>query len=133
MSHWTKVQTEYTDEDCLMEALKEMYPNNQVVKNTSVRGYSSPERANLVLKSNKNQDSYGKSYDVGFKKTSEGSFVQVADWYGLQWIGGQSEFESKLKQTYAKFKIKRQAKRFGWKVREKAHEDGTIKLTLTKY
>jgi len=130
MSHWSTVETEFTNEDCLIDALKEMFPEHKVVKNASVSGYQNSQKADVVLEAK--GEGY-RTYDIGFRKNKDGRFTQVADWWGLDWLGNQNKFQDKLKQSYAKATVKKQAKKFGWSIKQKQQEDGTVKLLLTKF
>ena len=130
MSHWSTVETEFTHEDCLIDALKEMFPENQVVKNASVSGYQDLQKADVVLKA---KGKGYREYDIGFKRNKDGKFTQLADWWGLNWLGNKQQFQDRLKQSYVKATIKKQARKFGWRTKEKQQEDGTVKLSLTKF
>jgi len=131
MSHWSTVETEFTNEQGLIDALKEMHPEHEVVKGGNVRGYQGTQKADIVLKGKNMTRSSG--FDIGFKKNANGMYSEISDWYGLDWLGDKSTFQDRLKQSYAKAVVKRRAKKFGWTIKEKQQEDGTVKLSLTKF
>jgi len=130
MSHWSTVETEFTKEESLVDALKEMFPGHRVVKNSEVKGYSNSQKADVVLKGD--SEEY-RTYDIGFKLSKSGTYSQVADWYGLDWLGDKQSFQARLKQSYAKSVVKRRARKLGWTIKEKQEEDGIVRLSLSKY
>ena len=133
MSHWSTVKTVFTNAECLIEALKELYPEHEVAKNATVRGYYSNRnmKAEVVLKAKPSQG----HYDIGFQKQKDGTYSQVTDWFGARSVAGCDEttFAQKLRQMYSKHTSIKQARKYGWSVKEKTKENGDVELTLVKY
>lgn len=119
MSHFTRVRTEITDRDLLLEALRHM--SLTVRENAPVRGWDGQTtEADLVAV----QDS---GFDIGFVRPSEGEPYQiVADWMGA---GDQDEFTRQVKREYAAAGATRAAEQAGWRnIRRRYTDDGEIEI-----
>jgi len=128
VSHFTKLKTKLVDVSVLRQALVDL--GYQVSRGAvQVRGYADSTRlAELAVK-------VGPDYGIGFVRDG-GTYSIVADWWQVNRDSGIEErtFTQKLTQRYAYLKVLAEAKRHSWtKVQERALEDGTVELALTKY
>jgi len=130
MSHWTTVKTKISVKNigALKDALKELFPENEIQENSTVRGYRSPQTARLVLRGKRG------NYDIGFTEGEKGTLSIVTDWWGAAREFGQRENTiNKIKQGYSKHVIVRQAKTKGFFIKETKTKEEGIRLHLTKY
>jgi hypothetical protein len=125
MSHFTKVQTQITDESYLLKALKDLGYQPEIGR-VQVRGYyGATTLADLKVAANP-------SYDIGFTKTEAGTYQIEADWWGCNM--SESVFAQKLTQRYSYHAAVDSLAEQGFELTDTITEqDGTIRLILNNY
>ena len=129
MSHFTKINTKITDVECLKLALEDLgYPYREgKVRVRGWRGIS--EEADLVVET-------GTPYNIGLRRTAQGVYEIVADWWGVETRTGivQAKFLRELNQRYAYHKVLTEVKKQGFSVAEdEVTSDNTIRLVVRKW
>lgn len=128
MSHFSRVQTKMTDQDCLHSALVGL--KYDVVSRALVRGFTGRTvEADLVVRP-------GGSFDIGFERQSDGAFTLVADWWGVEREAGvrEAEFLPPVLQRYAYEVVCREMVSQGFQlVRESVAADQSVQLTLRRW
>jgi len=103
MSHKATVATVITDLEMLKKTIKDLgysYYEGQELTGSYTRDWSAEDRkADLVI------DISGRK-DLGFRKSAEGFYNLVGDFYGL--AGGQKGLSNKVAQRYAVNKIQKE-------------------------
>ena len=129
MSHFTKINTKITDVECLKLALEDLgytYREGKV----RVRGWRGlSEEVDLVVET-------GTPYNIGLRKTPQGVYEIVADWWGVETRTGiaQARFLRELNQRYAYHKVLTEVKKQGFSVAEdEVTSDNTIRLVVRKW
>ncbi len=125
MSHFTNIQTELTDRDLLIKALRSLGHKPEVGR-LMARGYLGAETPVEIRIHTKNR-----GYDIGFRKRGS-AYIIVADWYGVADFK-QTHFVQELTQHYAYHATsdKLQAQGFAIATQE-IEEDGRIHLVLRR-
>ena len=137
MSHYTQLEVDFTDGECLKKALIQMgFKEDQIeVYNTAqnlygYRGDTRAQKAHIIIR----RKHVGQaSNDLGFERLASGKYVaHVSEYdahkYDSAWFG-------KLKQAYT---VEKTAKGIlksntGWKIFQKIKkEDGTVQMILTR-
>jgi Protein of unknown function (DUF1257) len=131
MSHYSLIQTEFRDEDILIDTLRELEPGWELeLHSTPVNlyGYENdvrPERAHIVIR----RQYVGRaSNDIGFVHEGNAYRAIISDYdstaHGSEWL-------SRLTQLYAKNKVLKQMRIQGWRLGgQTTTEKGAIRLTL---
>lgn len=149
MSHVAKVDLEVKDLDSLKKACEELgleFRENQKTwkwYGTWVNDYHGEDAA---YRHGITPEEYGKcdhaigikgnkdAYEIGVKKTSDGSYVLAYDFWGggrgLEQAVGKGA--NRLKQSYAKQVVKKRARRMGYSVKQVKQKDGSIRLKLNR-
>jgi Protein of unknown function (DUF1257) len=129
MSHFTKVQTKITDVDCLKQALEDLQYSCREGE-VRVRGWRGQwSQADLVA-------DLGGPYNIGFRKSPQGNYEVVADWWGVEMRTGisQVKFVNDLNQRYAYHKVLSEVRKRGFSVAEdETLEDHSIRLVVRKW
>jgi len=129
MSHFTKVQTKITDIDCLKQALEDLQYSCREGE-VRVRGWRGQwSEADLVA-------DLGGSYNIGFRKSPQGNYEVVADWWGVEMRTGISQvnFVNDLNQRYAYHKVLSEVHKRGFSVADDAtNKDNSIRLVVRKW
>lgn len=129
MSHFTQVKTKITDITTLKKALEEL-GYGYIEGDVKVRGWRGiTERADLAV-------STGSPYNIGFRRSEDGSYEVIADWWGVQSRTGLSEraFVRNVNQRYAYHKVVDEVTRRGYMVSEdEVTADNTIRLVVRKW
>ena len=126
MSHYITAQTEFLveNESCLMDALKERFPNATILRDAKVRGYRGVRAptADIVVRFRESTSESQGHYDLGFRKEGD-KYVAVAEFgyrqggYGIcgydEVLRGCNQAGAKgvmegLVEPYVKSAIKRQ-------------------------
>ena len=98
MSHKTEIKTELKNRKHLCQALKDLgftYTEAAEGQTLTTEGrYGVHEKVDILVESNGNQN-YNKS--IGFKKTADGTYTAVGDFYGLRTADGRSVSTDMLK------------------------------------
>lgn len=128
MSHYITAKTEFLveNESCLMDALRERFPNATILRDAKVRGYRgmTAPTADIVVRFREPTVERQGYYDLGFRKEGD-KFVAVAEFgyrqggYGIcgydEVLEGCNQAGSKgvmegLMEPYVKSAVKKQLK-----------------------
>jgi hypothetical protein len=123
LSHYSTIQTEMTDEDVLLAALREQGVEAEVHDEPveMLDWYGKPTgRAHVIAKT-------GTKTGYGFRRTENG-FVEVSDAYDLDRTNFNRAWRGKVRQSYALLAGEKAAKRKGWRSERVAQKDGSVKL-----
>jgi hypothetical protein len=131
MSHYSTIETEFRDEDVLVETLEEMEPNWVVERHstpTNLFGYENdmrPEKAHLIIRRNYVGTA---SNDIGFVREGNTYRAIISEYdqgqHGAEWLG-------KLTQNYAANKVMKSMRVHGWRLGSRTTtEKGSIKMVL---
>ncbi len=124
MSHFTTVKTKFTDQNTLVESLKELGYNQAMIGKFQCRGYQGNQTTvDILIK-------LQGDYDIGFTKNAD-SYEMVADWYGIKSIS-QLELTNKLNQKYSILSTKQELKKKGFSLNEETLSNGTVRLVARK-
>lgn len=124
MSHFSRIKTQLSDKDLLIQALKDL-------------GFT-PEEGNLILQGFGGQHTpveilvrLPQSFPIGFQK--KGAFFEiVADWSGVKGIQAE-EFTQHLLQKYAYLATRQKLEAQGFTlVEEQVASTGEIRLLLRR-
>jgi len=128
------VKTEFKDIDCLVKSLVDKgWTESQIQVGTKLAFKAYYARQNtevdvLIKKKNLKAGSYG---DLGFKK-EDGKYTVVIDRDNMSRGHYNEKWFNDLKQRYTYHKIKKEAKRKGYKVYEKYIETDNGKVLQLK-
>jgi hypothetical protein len=135
MSHYSEVAIELTDEGCLVAALCRLGFEGKVEVHREARplyGYQGdvrPQKAHIIIR---RQHVGRAANDLGFEKQADGRFrVWVSEFdqshngYNDAWLG-------RLKQAYGIEKVRREAKKRGYRLTEQKQDNGTVRLVLRR-
>lgn len=115
MSAYNEIETQYSDQDCLVEALKEMGYQPQVsAKPQHLEGYQADEREQTAEIIIPRRQVGGASNDVGFKKNANGTYTAIISDYDSGNNFGKKKQQT-LKKLYAEKMAVKQAKKNGLK------------------
>ena len=129
MSHFTSVKTKIRDLTCLKRAIDDLsYEFAEATEEqlVNVRGYQGDTtEAALSIRASK-------TYDIGVKLTTDGTYEFVADWWGVETTRGvkEDEFIKKLTQRYSYHKVMEEIRKKGYTLEEEVSEDDTIQLRV---
>ena len=130
MSHYTTIQTEFTDAQVLEEAVHDLgFPveTGRSLPLYDYAGRQTGQKADLVIR-RKHLTSV--SNDIGFRKVGDQYKAIISDYDEVQVRKG--DFLRELTQKYNYLKVKKEVARQGLKlIKEKSHVDGTIELVVT--
>ena len=124
MSHFTTVKTKFTDQNTLVESLKELGYNQVQVGQFQCRGYQGNQTTVDIL------IQLQSGYDIGFVNRNN-SYEMIADWYGIHGIS-QNELSQKLNQKYSILSTRQELKKKGFSLKEKTLSNGTVRLVARK-
>ena len=124
MSHFTTVKTKFTDQNTLVESLKELGYNQVQVGQFQCRGYQGNKTTVDILIQLQG------GYDIGFVNNNN-SIEMIADWYGIQGIS-QNEISQKLNQKYSILSTRQELKKKGFSLKEETLSNGTVRLVAKK-
>jgi hypothetical protein len=135
MSHYSEVRVEITDEGCLLAALSRLGFKGKVEVHREAQplyGYQGDRRdqkAHVIIR---RQFVGTAANDIGFERQSNGSYrVWVSEFdqshnkYDDAWLG-------LLKQSYGIEKVRKEAKKKGYRLSEQKQDDGRIRLVLRR-
>lgn len=134
MSHFTQVQTQFTQAEFLLSALNdlgfdqvEVYAQAQAL--FGYRGDRRPEQAHLIIR---RVHLAPLSNDIGFRQTSSGTFKAIISVYD-RFQGYSRSWLERLSQRYAYHATRSELKQQGFTVAsEEATASGQIHLTLRR-
>jgi len=124
MSHFTTVETKFTDQDTLVESLKELGYNQVQVGQFHCRGYQGNQTSVDILIKLQGE------YDIGFVNRNN-SYEMIADWYGIHEIS-QNELSQKLNQKYSILSTTQELKKKGFSLKQETLANGTVRLVARK-
>ncbi len=124
MSHFTTVKTKFTDQNTLVESLKELGYNQVQVGQFQCRGYQVNKTTVDILIQLQG------GYDIGFVNKNN-SFEMIADWWGIKSIN-QNELTQRLNQKYSILSTTQELKKKGFSLKQKTLANGTVRLVARK-
>lgn len=115
MSSYNEIETQFSDQGCLVEALKELGYQPQVTeKPANLEGYHGDKRTQTAEIIIPRRQVGGASNDVGFKKNADGTFTAIISDYDRSSNFGVKK-QAELKKVYAEKMAIKQAKANGLK------------------
>ncbi len=135
MSHYTNLEVDFTDGECLKKALGAMGFSSHMIEvhdtPQNLIGYQGDVRAQKAHIIIRRKNVGTASNDIGFERMASGKYVaHVSEYdankYSKAWFG-------KLTQAYTVEKTAKGVMKQGWKVFNKIKkQDGTIQMVLVK-
>ena len=132
MSEYHQVEVDFQDEECLVEAIKELNANykpeihKEAVNLFGYHGDRRQEKAHIVIPRKQISSA---SNDVGFLKNAKGGYEMIVSAYD-KGIFTPAQI-NKLKQLYAKNTIVKHTKKSKHKIRsQEVQADGSIKIRV---
>jgi hypothetical protein len=135
MSHYSQVAIEITDEGCLLAALKRLGFEGKVEVHKEAQplyGYQGDVRSQKAHVIIRRQFVGTAANDIGFERQPNGSYrVWVSEFdqnhnkYDDTWLG-------RLKQSYGIEKVRKEAKKKGFRLTEQKQDDGRVRLVLNR-
>jgi altronate dehydratase len=134
MSHFTKVELELKDGECIKDALKRLGLEVESGEKVVIKGYNANRSGNIVVrKSQLNKFLKGKGTcfgDMGFKLNKQtGKYELVCDEMDLN--AGQLPM-GKLKQEYGVSMTRKIARCQGFRVVRETREKGKVRIQLRR-
>lgn len=115
MSSYNEIQTEYSDQQCLVDALKELGYQPQVSEKAQhLEGYHGDQRSQTAEIIIPRRQVGGASNDVGFKRNADGKFTAIISDYDRGSNFGVKK-QAELKKLYAEKMAIKQGKANGLK------------------
>ncbi len=130
MSHYSKIQTQIVEKDALLKALSDLGYTN-VEDHCSpqflygYQGDQRPEQAEIIIR--RNFISLD-SNDIGFKRTSEGTYEAIISEYDQEILG--TDWVGKVAQKYAEHAVLSKLEAQGFSVAEKELDPVTKKVHI---
>ncbi len=124
MSHFTTVKTKFTDQNTLVDSLRELGYNQLKVGQFQCRGYQGNKTTVDILIQLQG------GYDIGFVNKNN-SFEMIADWWGIKSIN-QNELTQKLNQKYSILSTTQELKKKGFSLSQETLSNGTVRLVAKK-
>lgn len=113
MSAYNEIDTQYTDQQCLVEALQEMGYKPQVhEKAEKLEGYHGDKRTQTAEIIIPRHQVGGASNDVGFKRNADGTFTAIVSDFDKSGNFGTKK-QQQLKKIYAEKMAMKQARAKG--------------------
>jgi len=135
MSHYCEVAIELTDEGCLVAALSRLGFQGKVEVHQEAqtlygyKGDARPQKAHIIIR---RQHVGRAANDLGFERQADGKyrvwvseFDQSHNGYDNAWLG-------RLKQAYGIEKVRKEAKKRGYRIAEEKQDNGTVRLVLRR-
>lgn len=128
MSHYVTVSTQYKDQGSLVAALEELFGAGKVLVHQTpveINGWNGTkgEACHVVVPVSAQKDGLG---DIGYRRNLDGTFSQFVDHV-------DSVKLVQLPQRYARAVTIKQARLSGYTVAEEKANDGTVRLSLSKW
>jgi hypothetical protein len=146
MSAYQEYVTEFSDLDCLIEAICQMtnragkqFTRDMIevhAESKNLLGYHGdvrPQKANVIIRGMGGagpNNVGGSANDIGWEKTEEGKYRAHISEYDRSYYG--EKWQSQLAQTYAEVFVTKKAKKAGYQV-SKQNVDGKIRMKLTRW
>ena len=123
MSHFTTIKTQIKDIEALRSACQEM--GLSLLQNSEARGYYENKiKGDYVIR-------LKGPYDIALNKQPDGSFGLTADFWQGHVESEVGQGYDKLLQLYGVHKAIREARKKGHLVSRTAHQNGSIKLSIS--
>jgi hypothetical protein len=128
MSHFTTVQTQFTNKDILLKSLNKISSKFNFINiksgSCSCRGYQGNQiSVNILIQ-------LSSGYDIGFILKNN-TYEMVADWYGINNMK-ETELTSSLKQNYSLLTTRKELTKKGFSLKEEKLSNGTIRLVAKR-
>lgn len=127
MSHYTVIETQLLDAECIIAALKQMgYQPEQHEKPVNLYGYQGDLReqtAEIVIP---RKQIGGDANDIGFKRDANGFKIYVSEYD----VSSQHFNLKSFQQKYAEAKVLKDAKRLGYSAMNRAEVNGKVRFVL---
>ena len=135
MSHYSEVQIELIDEGCLVAALERLGFKGKVEiykEAKALYGYQGDVRAqkgNVIIR---RQHVGSAANDLGFERQADGRYRVWVSEYDQSHNGYNDVWLGKLKQAYGIEKVRKEAKKRGYRLTEQKQDNGTVRLVLRR-
>jgi len=135
MSHYSEVAIEFTDEGCLVAALSrlgfegkvEVHQNPQTLY--GYQGDARSQKAHIIIR----RHHVGRAAnDLGFERQADGSYRAWVSEYDQKYNKYDDAWLGRLKQAYGIEKVRKEAKKKGYRVSEQKLDDGRIRLVCRR-
>ena len=130
MSHFTEVKTNLSELDLIFKTLKAL--NLQYVHNPNgvdaMGFYGDKIRCDIKIDT-------GTKYDIGLRRTADGTYEFVADWEMLKDVKFDAEaLQKKINQRYSYEKVSLTLSEQGYQVEEEGvDEEGNIQMVVSQW
>jgi len=137
MSHFTSIKTKIKDLEILKRSLRRIGYSTREGKQ-SVYGYGGQQTwVDLLVK-------MPQGYNIGFRKSLDGSYEIVADWFGVRSVSSEKfrediesafdDIKNEIRRRYSLEKVIKETQRLSFSVVEQKEEkDKTIKLVVRRF
>lgn len=135
MSHYTAIQTEINDVDCLKKALEAMgFMGKVEVYETAqpLYGYRGDVRAQKAHVIVRRKYVGAQSNDIGFERQPDGTYKAHISEYDRNSLRYNEEWIGRVKQNYTAEKITKEARRQGYSITKAKAENGKLRMVLVK-
>jgi hypothetical protein len=135
MSHYSEVAIELTDEGCLVAALGRLGFTGKVEVHKEAQalyGYQGdmrPQKAHIIIR---RQHVGRAANDLGFERQADGSYRAWVSEYDQKYNKYDDAWLGRLKQAYGIEKVRKEAKKKGYRVSEQKLDDGRIRLVCRR-
>lgn len=126
ISAYVKVDTEFTDKDCLVTALKEMGYTVEVGESLEANGYTGEKnKCQIVVRKGSHHDVYYE--DMFFVRQPNGSYSATISSHMAK------KRVAEMKIRFAELKVKKIAKQRGYAIVSQKTTDGKTRMVLRRY
>jgi hypothetical protein len=135
MSHYSEVQIELTDEGCLVAALSRLGFQGKVEVHQEAqalygyKGDARPQKAHIIIRRHYVGHA---ANDLGFERQADGRYRVWVSEYDQTHNGYNDVWLGKLKQAYGIEKVRKEAKKRGYRLTEQKQDNGTVRLVLRR-
>ena len=135
MSHYCEVSIELTDEGCLVAALSRLGFAGKVEVHREAqtlygyKGDARPQKAHIIIR---RQHVGRAANDLGFERQADGRYRVWVSEYDQSCNGCNDAWLGRLKQAYGIEKVRREAKKRGYRLTEQKQDNGTVRLVLRR-
>jgi len=135
MSHYSEVQIELTDEGCLVAALNRLGFQGKVEVHQEAQtlygyqGDARPQKAHIIIR---RQHVGRAANDLGFERQADGKYRVWVSEYDVKYNKYNAAWMGRLKQAYGIEKVRKEAKKRGYRLTEQKQDNGTVRLVLRR-
>ena len=135
MSHYSEVQIELTDEGCLVAALNRLGFQGKVEVHQEAQtlygyqGDARPQKAHIIIR---RQHVGQAANDLGFERQADGKYRVWVSEYDVKYNKYNAAWMGRLKQAYGIEKVRKEAKKRGYRLTEQKQDNGTVRLVLRR-